>query len=145
VAAYLEVRLAELVEHVGRVIDKFRARELDVFAAARVLYQYSRSAKELWKFCNLTDVEVTAHAMVDRRPIDRWERGALKPPLFRCARNWRCGERFGGRRCAAEDATSSRSAHDRAGSCVGQRIRVSRCGRVVWLRACTASRGGGCC
>ncbi len=26
----------------------------------RVLYQHSRSAKELWKFCNLTDVDMTA-------------------------------------------------------------------------------------
>jgi hypothetical protein len=72
--------LAELVEHVGGVIDSFRAGELDAFAADRVLYQYSRSAKELWKFCNLADVEMTAQDVVDRPPIDWWKRGALKRP-----------------------------------------------------------------
>jgi hypothetical protein len=80
VAAYHEARLAELVEHVGRAIDRFRAGELDAFAADRVLFQYSRSAKELWKFCNLTDVVTTAQAVVDRPPINWWERGAPKRP-----------------------------------------------------------------
>ena len=78
VAAYHEARLAELVEHVGRAIDSFRVGELDAFAADRVLFQYSRSAKELWKFCNLTDVEMTAQAVLDRPPINWWERGARK-------------------------------------------------------------------
>ena len=77
-AAYQEARLAELVEHVGRAIDRFRAGELDAFAADQVLYQYSRSAKELWKFCNLTDVEMTAQDVLDRPSIDWWGRGALK-------------------------------------------------------------------
>jgi len=70
--------LAELVEHVGRAIDGFRAGELDAFAVDRVLYQYSRSAKELWKFCNLADVEMTTQAVVDRPQVDWWGRGALK-------------------------------------------------------------------
>ena len=77
VAAYHGARLAELVEHVGRAIDGFRAGELDAFAADRVLYQYSRSAKELWKFCNLADVEMTVQAVVDRPQVDWWGRGAL--------------------------------------------------------------------
>ena len=72
--------MAELVEHVGRAIDRFRAGELDAFAADRVLYQYSRSAKELWKFCNLADVEMTAQVVLDRSSIDWWGRGALKRP-----------------------------------------------------------------
>ena len=80
VAAYHQARLAELVEQVGRAVDRFRAGELDAFAADRVLFQYSRSAKELWKFCNLSDVEMTAQDVVDRPPIDWWERGALKRP-----------------------------------------------------------------
>jgi hypothetical protein len=80
VAAYHEARLAELVEHVGRAIDSFRAGELDAFTADRVLYQYSRSAKELWKFCNLVDVEMTAQAVLERPAINWWERGALKRP-----------------------------------------------------------------
>ncbi len=63
-AAYRAACLAELVEQVGRAIDSFRAGELDAFAADRVLFQYSRSAKELWKFCNLADVEMTALGLI---------------------------------------------------------------------------------
>ena len=80
VAAYHGARLAELVEHVDRAIDRFRAGGLDAFAADRVLYQYSRSVKELRKFCNLADVEMTAQVVLDRPLIDWWERGARKPP-----------------------------------------------------------------
>jgi hypothetical protein len=80
VAAYHRARLAELLEHVGRAIDSFRAGELDASAVDRVLYQYSRSAKELWKFCNLADVEMTVQVVRDRSSIDWWERGALKRP-----------------------------------------------------------------
>jgi hypothetical protein len=65
---------------VGRAIDSLRAGELDVFAVDRVLYQYSRSAKELWKFCILADVEMTAQVVLDRPSIDWWERGAVKRP-----------------------------------------------------------------
>ena len=78
VSAYHEERLADLVEHVGRPVDSFRAGELDAFAVDRALFQYSRSAKELWKFCNLADVEITAGAIQDSPRIDWWERGALK-------------------------------------------------------------------
>ena len=76
VAAYHEARLAELVQRVGQAIDQFRAGELDAFDADRVLFQYSRAAKELWKFCNLPNVEVTAKVIADRAPADWWERGA---------------------------------------------------------------------
>jgi len=72
--------LAELVEHVGRAIDRFRAGELDAFAADRVLFQYSRSAKELWKFCNLSDVEMIAQDVVDRPSIDWWEKELSNGP-----------------------------------------------------------------
>ena len=77
-AAYHEACLAELVSHVGRAIDSFRAGELDAFAADRALFQYSRSAKELWKFCNLVDVVTVAQEIGDREPIDWWGRGALR-------------------------------------------------------------------
>ena len=78
VAAYHEACLAELVGHVGHAVDGFRAGELDAFAADHALFQYSRSAKELWKFCNLADVEVVARDIGDRPPIDWWTRGAPK-------------------------------------------------------------------
>lgn len=70
--------MAELVERVGSAIDVFRAGELDAFDVDRALFQYSRSAKELWKFCNLANVEITARTIQDGPPIDWWERGALK-------------------------------------------------------------------
>ena len=63
-AAYHAACLAELDEQVGRAIDSFRAGELDTFGADQVLFHYSRSAKELWKFCNLADVEMTAQGAV---------------------------------------------------------------------------------
>jgi hypothetical protein len=76
VAVYHEACLAELLGRVGRAIDSFRAGELDAFAVDSVLFQYSRSAKELWKFCNMVDVVMVAEDIRDRPPIDWWERGA---------------------------------------------------------------------
>ena len=44
----------------------------------RVLFQYSRAAKELWKYCNTGNVEVVARYIREDPAIDWWERGALK-------------------------------------------------------------------
>lgn len=44
----------------------------------RVLFQYSRAAKELWKYCNLGNVEVAARHILEDPAIDWWERGAVK-------------------------------------------------------------------
>jgi hypothetical protein len=41
-----------------------------------VLFQYSRAAKELWKFCNHLQVEVAAAMVREQPPNDWWERGA---------------------------------------------------------------------
>lgn len=76
VAAYHEARLIELVQRVGDAVTGLRAGELDAFQADQVIFQYSRAAKELWKFCNLDDVEFTASLIRDRAPSDWWERGA---------------------------------------------------------------------
>lgn len=78
VAAYHEARLAELIQRVGDAVDGFRAGELDAFDTDHVIFQYSRAAKELWKFCNIPDVEFTAAMIGDRAPADWWERGAPK-------------------------------------------------------------------
>ena len=75
-AAYHEATLSELVAHVAEAIDRFRADELNAFDVDHVLFQYSRAVKELWKFCNLTDVEITAHHLDEGPSIDWWERGA---------------------------------------------------------------------
>ena len=65
-----------LVAKVGEAIDRHRAGELDPFDVDHVLYHYSRSAKELWKFCNLTPVEIAAKIIRAEPPTDWWERGA---------------------------------------------------------------------
>lgn len=79
VAAYYEARLGDLVAHVADAIDSFRRGELDAFDVDQVLFQYSRAAKELWKFCNLGQIEFTARHVHDEPPIDWWERGAREP------------------------------------------------------------------
>lgn len=78
VAEYHQARLAELVQRVGDGVDRFRAGELDAFEVDQVIFQYSRAAKELWRFCNLADVEFTAGLIGDRAPADWWDRGAPK-------------------------------------------------------------------
>lgn len=75
-AGYHAVKLAELVAHVAEATDRFRDGELDAFDVDEVLFQYSRAAKELWKFCNMGDVELTARQVHEGPPIDWWERGA---------------------------------------------------------------------
>lgn len=81
VAAYHEAELAELVAHVAEAIDRFRSGELNAFGVDEVLFQYSRAAKELWKFCNIGNVQMTAGQLHAAPPIDWWERGTP-----RCAR-----------------------------------------------------------
>ncbi|ANH37447.1 hypothetical protein I601_1005 [Nocardioides dokdonensis FR1436] len=79
VRAYHEARLAELVQRVCDGVDRFRAGDLSAFETDRVLFQYSRAAKELWKFCNLADPEFSAGLIRDGVGIDWWERGAPRP------------------------------------------------------------------
>ena len=78
VAAYHEAQLAELLAHVAGGIDRFRVGDLDPFDMDRVLFQYSRAAKELWKYCTLGNVEVTARHLHEDPAIDWWERGAFR-------------------------------------------------------------------
>jgi hypothetical protein len=78
VAGYHGEQLAELVDHVGKAIDRYRAGELDAFEVDQVLFQYSRAAKELWKFCNYLDVEVAAAMTLEKPVLDWWERGASR-------------------------------------------------------------------
>ena len=75
VCAFHEAQLAQLVERVGLEIDRFRAGELNAFEADQALFQYSRAAKELWKFCNGVDVEWVAQDIRERAPSQWWERG----------------------------------------------------------------------
>jgi hypothetical protein len=76
VSAYHEAELGNLVGRVAEAVDRHRAGELDAFEVDRVLFQYSRAAKELWKFCNLHQVEFAAAMIREHAPDDWWERGA---------------------------------------------------------------------
>lgn len=75
VAAYHETQLRSLLAHVGESIDRFQAGDLDAFETDRVMFQYSRAAKELWKFCSLTSPEVAACVIADEPVVDWWDRG----------------------------------------------------------------------
>lgn len=76
VAAYHQEQLGELILHVERAIERFRSGEIDAFDVDEVMFQYSRAAKELWKFCNLGHVEIAARIIRDEPPDDWWDRGA---------------------------------------------------------------------
>ena len=78
VAAYHEEQLGELVRHVKQAVERFQAGEIDAFEVDDVVFQYSRAAKELWKFCNLGQVEFTARIVRDEPPGDWWDRGARR-------------------------------------------------------------------
>ena len=51
-----------------------------VVAGYHDVFQCSRAAKELWKFCNYLQVEVAAAMIREQPPNDWWERG---PPRER--------------------------------------------------------------
>ncbi|KRB73820.1 hypothetical protein ASE01_17530 [Nocardioides sp. Root190] len=78
VMSYHEAQLEVLVRRVAAEVDRFRAGEVDAFDVDQVIFQYSRAAKELWKFCNLDDVEFTASLVDDQRSRDWWQRGEPK-------------------------------------------------------------------
>lgn len=78
VAAYHEEQLGELVRRVQPAIERFRAGEIDAFEVDEVIFQYSRAAKELWKFCNLGQVEFAARTVREEQPGDWWDRGAIR-------------------------------------------------------------------
>lgn len=78
VAAYHEEQLGELVRYVEIAVEHFRVGELNAFDVDEVIFEYSRAAKELWKFCNLGHVEIAARMIRDEPPGGWWERGARR-------------------------------------------------------------------
>ena len=84
VSAYHESQLAELLGHVGAEIDRYRAGEIDAYAADETIHHYHRGAAELWKFCFArgggAHVEFIAGLLdrmaADAETIDWWERAA---------------------------------------------------------------------
>jgi hypothetical protein len=81
VADYHHAQLEELVARVGEAVDRYRAGELDPFDVDQVLFQYSRAANELWKFCNSLQVEVAEALIRDQPARDWWERAAPRKRL----------------------------------------------------------------
>jgi hypothetical protein len=78
VAAYHEQQLGELVRHVRVAVEGFQAGELNAFEVDELIFQYSRAAKELWKFCMLGNIEISARIVREDPPGDWWERGARR-------------------------------------------------------------------
>jgi hypothetical protein len=78
VADYHGAQLGALVARVGEAVDRYRAGELDAFEVDRAFFQYSRAAKELWKFCNYLQVEVAAAMIIEQPPHDWWDRELRK-------------------------------------------------------------------
>ena len=78
VAEYHRAELVGLLARVAEAVDRYRGGELDAFDVDQVLFQYSRAAKELWKYCNLVDAEMTADQIRQQPLADWWERGAPK-------------------------------------------------------------------
>ena len=76
VAEYHQAELGDLVARVGEAVDRYRAGELDAFDVDQVLFQYSRAAKELWKYCSHLQREIATAIIRERPPHDWWERGA---------------------------------------------------------------------
>jgi len=50
VAEYHRAELVGLLARVAEAVDRYRGGELDAFDVDQVLFQYSRAAKELWKY-----------------------------------------------------------------------------------------------
>ncbi len=48
VSAYHESQLAGLLGRVGAEIDRYRAGEIDAYAADEAIHHYHRAAAELW-------------------------------------------------------------------------------------------------
>jgi hypothetical protein len=61
---------------VAEAVDRFHAGDLDASAVDQVMFQYSRAARQLWNYSNLTEVEMTARHLNQDPSIDWWERGA---------------------------------------------------------------------
>ena len=112
VSAYHESQLAGLLGHVGAEIDRYRAGEIDAYAADETIHHYHRAAAELWKFCFArgggAHVEFIAGLLdrmtADAETIDWWERAAPRrrqitpwPPRLR----FRAGEAVTDRACGS--------------------------------------------
>lgn len=70
VSAYHEAELTKLVEHVEEAIARYRAGEIDVYDVDEVIHRYSKTARELWKFC--WSGGSGSHVLFAARTLDFW-------------------------------------------------------------------------
>ena len=79
VGGYHERELGRLLEHVRDGFARLDAGEIDAFELDDLIHRYKRSARELWKFCELTGGGAAAWAIEDARErgeeIDWWAAG----------------------------------------------------------------------
>ena len=83
-SAYHQSQLAELLGRVGPEIDRYRAGEIDAYAADETIHHYHRAAAELWKFCFARGggahaefiADLLDRMTADAETIDWWERAA---------------------------------------------------------------------
>ena len=79
VGSYHERELRRLLEHVRDGFARLDAGELDAFELDDLIHRYKRSARELWKFCDLSRPEGVAWAIEDARErgeeLDWWAAG----------------------------------------------------------------------
>jgi hypothetical protein len=81
VREYHAQQLARLFEHVRDGFARFDAGDLDAFGLDALIHRYSRSAKELWKFCGYSESRIpwAVHALDSTRDSatdpDWWELG----------------------------------------------------------------------
>lgn len=78
VGAYYEHHLAVLLSHVADAVERFSGGELSALQPDGVVFQYSRAAKKLWSFCNMTSAPEAARFIADSDGIDWWVRGAYR-------------------------------------------------------------------
>jgi hypothetical protein len=60
--------LGELVRHVNLAVERFQAGELNAFEVDELIFQYSRAAKELWKFCSWGTLGLPLESSAMNRP-----------------------------------------------------------------------------
>jgi hypothetical protein len=75
VAVYHQDQLQGLLEHVRDGFARYAAGDLDAFELDDVIHRYTRSARELWKFCTLTG----SRALYAAGTLDHWAREGEEP------------------------------------------------------------------
>ncbi|MDQ3880899.1 MAG: hypothetical protein M3295_07500 [Chloroflexota bacterium] len=79
VGDYHERELTRLLERMREGFAQLDAGEVDAFDLDELVHRYKRSARELWKFCNVSRSETVAWLINDAREqgeeVDWWAAG----------------------------------------------------------------------